>query len=282
MMTLRLAFGSLGLCAAVAAAGCSSGEPSEDVATGASGLNTGCAEETLKGIDVSRHNNDVDWAKVKASGQSFAFARVSDGITHVDGKFPDNWPAMKRVGIVRGAYQFFRPRRDPIEQADLMLQKIEEAGGLQAGDFPPVLDLEVVDGQSASVVVTKAKAWLARVESKVGMKPIVYTGNHMASTIGTNFAAYPLWIAHYTTACPRVPAGWDTWQFWQNSDKGRVPGVSGDVDTNFFQGGTSELSQLTLPAPAELGPFPKTIQPDVDDDGTDGARMGDGIRGFIE
>jgi lysozyme len=266
--------------ASLAAIACSREVPGEDVgASGAELERAGevcAAAKTLTGVDVSHHNDEVAWTKVKGSGRSFAFARVSDGVTHPDTQFATNWPAMKKVGLVRGAYQFFRPTRDPIAQADLLLSKLAAAGGLAKGDLPPVLDLEVTDDNPASVVVSKAKAWLSYVESKSGVKPIVYTGNNMSETIGTNFADYVLWVAHYKVTCPRIPAGWSTWQFWQDGEAGSVPGVGGEVDTDFFNGTLADLNALTIPATVALddAPPPPTA---LADDG-DGARMGDGIR----
>jgi lysozyme len=288
---LLSSFAFLALTVGLTSTGCSSAPGTEAVGVGSSEIGTdgepggekaSCAT-SIKGVDVSRHNGDVDWTKVKGAGQTFAFARVSDGITHVDFKFNDNWAGMKRVGLVRGAYQFFRPQRDPIDQANLMLEKINEAGGMKAGDLPPVLDLEAVDGVSASVLVARAKAWIARIEEKVGMKPIVYTGNHMSPTIGTNFKDYVLWLAHYTTECPRVPTGWTRWTIWQNSESGSVPGVGGGVDTNFFNGTRKDLEKLTLDHDVPDDTEKATVElakPNAAEAaaGPDGARMGDGMR----
>jgi lysozyme len=236
-----------------------------------------CAEsDTLTGVDVSNHNDDVSWTKVKSSGRTFAFARVSDGITHPDTKFADNWPAMKKVGLIRGAYQFFRPTRDPIAQADLLLSKLDAAGGLAKGDLPPVLDLEVTDDNPASVVVSKAKAWLDYVQSKTGVKPIVYTGNNMSATIGTNFKDYVLWVAHYQVSCPRLPNGWSTWQFWQDGESGSVPGISGGTDTDFFNGTRAQLEALTIPAAVII--HAPGLPPHALADAGAGARMGDATR----
>src|SRR6202012_3746686 len=102
----------------------------------------------------------VDWNAVKASGRTFVFARTSDGLTTPDTQFPTNWPALKKAGLIRGAYQFFRPKRDPVATANLIVKNIADNGGLQAGDLPPVLDLEVTDGVADATVVSEAQTWL--------------------------------------------------------------------------------------------------------------------------
>lgn len=235
---------------------------------------TVCASgSTQKGVDVSHHNGTVSWSKVKASGRSYGFARVADGLTTPDTQFASNWRNMKTAGVIRGVYQFYRPRRDGVQQADLLLSKVAAAGGFAAGDLPPVIDIEVSDDQPASLVVSRAKDWIRRVEQKLGVKPIVYTGNHMAGVIGTAFAAYPLWVAHYGVSCPRVPDGWTKWTFWQESESGTVSGVgSGNVDLDRFNGTLTTLKALTM----KHAITPEEIMSDIDPATTAGIAAEDG------
>ena len=120
------------------------------------------AGPTVKGVDVSTYQGQVDWAAAKKDGVAFAFARASDGLTHPDAQFTRNWQVMKTDGILRGAYQFFRPALDPVAQADLLLQKLKDAGGLLPGDLPPVLDAETIDGVSNATLRANMTAWLKR------------------------------------------------------------------------------------------------------------------------
>jgi len=39
--------------------------------------------------------------------------------------------------------------------------------------------------------------------------------------------------------------GWDAWTFWQYSETGSVPGISGSVDLDYFNGSLSDLEALT-------------------------------------
>jgi lysozyme len=269
-MTTRLGAVCLGIAAALTLAACS-GEPAGEAVGASTDALQVCATTTLTGVDVSHHNGSVSWSKVKSSGRVFAFARVSDGLTHPDERFAANWPAMKSAGLVRGVYQYFRASRDAVQQADLLVKKVANAGGLKAGDLPPVLDLETDDGKPASVVVAGAKKWLARVESKLHVKPIVYTGNNMSQTIGESFASYVLWVPHYGVECPRVPAGWSTWSFWQDAEDGNVPGISGGgVDTDFFNGKRADLDALTIGHTVDLDEATlASLSPDAVDDGAD-------------
>src|SRR5687767_7102966 len=91
-----------GVVVALTASACAAAEPSDDVGVGSSELQEVCGGfTTVHGIDVSRYQADVTWSKVKASGQTFAFARVSDGTTHLDAKFVQNWRGMKSAGLIR-------------------------------------------------------------------------------------------------------------------------------------------------------------------------------------
>ena len=101
------------------------------VAVTASNVHTVCADgPTVPGIDVSYYQEEVDWARVRGAGYVFAYARVSDGTGTLDSQFRANWLGIRNAGLIRGAYQFFRPRQDPTAQADLFLRVIDEAGGM--------------------------------------------------------------------------------------------------------------------------------------------------------
>ena len=186
-----------------------------------------CAEgESLFGIDVSHWQATVDWDTVAADGVEYAFIRVSDGVGTADREFERNWPEARRVGILRGVYQFFRVNQDPIEQADLLLTAM---GALEEDDLPPVLDIETLDGLPASTAHSRMRAWLSYVESATGRTPIIYTGFYFwRDTLGNpDFAEYPLWIAQYGPVCPDIPDTWDRWAFHQTSSTGEGGGGHG-------------------------------------------------------
>jgi lysozyme len=201
--------------------------------------------QTLKGIDVSYYQQRVDWAAARADGVAFAFIRVADGMTFVDPRFEENWRNAKAAGVRRGAYQFFRSNKDPLAQADLLL---ETMGPLQDGDLPPVIDVESTDGQPQAIVAAKVAQWVDRVEQVLGVRPIIYTGPYFwrDNVAAAAFAENPLWVAHYGTDCPLVPEPWTKYTFHQFTDAGRVAGVSGNVDTNVFAGTLADLDAMAF------------------------------------
>ena len=198
----------------------------------------------LEGIDVSTYQGDVDWATVANQGILYAFAKATEGATSTDPSFIRNWTNMKTFGIVRGAYHFFRPGKDPIVQANNFLQLVKT---VEASDLPPVLDLEILDGLDAQTVINSALKWISTIETATGRKPIVYTYPvFWEDKLGnpTQFANYPLWVANFETRTPFIPSAWRSWAFHQYSESGQLQGIQGNVDLNQFNGTLDDLQKL--------------------------------------
>lgn len=225
---------------------CSPSRAGEPVGEAAEAIVVCPGPVTVPGIDISEFQGDIDWNQVKASGVVWAYARIDDG-TYMDTKFDQNWPAMKAAGVLRGAYQFFEPGDDPSALADIVIQKM---GPLGAGDLPPMLDLEVTGGQSPAVINAHIHTWMDKVQAATGRVPIIYTGKYFWNgNVGTaDFASYPLWIAAYVKPCPSTPDAWNGWSMWQYSSSGSIPGISGNVDVDLFNGTMAELDALAAPA----------------------------------
>lgn len=201
--------------------------------------------ETVAGIDVSYYQGDIAWPRVRRAGVRFAFVRAYDGLDVFDPTFVANWNNAGAAGVLRGAYQYFRPSESAIDQADAMIRVLRMYG---RGELPPVLDVETLDGLALPDVAVAAKIWIDRVRSQLGVEPIVYTNVGMwrwrpATELGTQ----PLWLAHYTTECPSIPPPWLRWTFWQYTDAGRVPGISTPVDLDVFDGSLDEVRRRFAP-----------------------------------
>ena len=198
--------------------------------------------ETVPGIDVSYYQQRIAWKRVRRAGMRFAFIRVSDGTTVSDPRFAANWAGARRAGLMRGAYQYFRPEESAIAQADLLIAALAR----DRGELPPVIDLETDGGLTPAQLQDRARVWVARVRDRLGVEPIVYTGPEFwrARARGADLTAQPLWIAHYTSSCPTVPSPWTAWTFWQHSDRGRVRGIAGRVDLSVFAGTMRDLQDF--------------------------------------
>ncbi|MEJ8802536.1 glycoside hydrolase family 25 protein [Pontibacter sp. H249] len=204
---------------------------------------TSTSTTSLKGIDVSRWQKDVDWSLVKESDVSFAFVKATQGDFRLDPYFARNWEETKRHGIKRGAYHFFKPEAPVQGQIDLFLSTVT----LEAGDLPPVLDIEVYDAKIGGDVMRKSiRTWLEAVTAHYGVKPIIYTGqNFYRRHLKGHFPEYHFWIARYSENQPEIHHT-DSWMFWQFTDKGSISGINSAVDINFFAGDFETLAQLCL------------------------------------
>ncbi len=231
--------------ALVALSACVESEPESTTSAAA----TVCAAgPTVAGMDVSSYESAIDWDAAHAAGIEFAFIRVSDGTQYPDPMFATYWPAARAAGVIRGAYQYFRPAEDAVAQADLLLTAM---GPPQPGDLPPVLDLEVSGGLTTAQVDAQVQLWIDHIAAAIGRPPIVYAGLYSWPTLtgGYDVTTSPLWIAQYTSAaCPDIPDPWTQWLFWQDTDTGTVDGVAGtaDHDLDVFDGTLADLQAFTM------------------------------------
>lgn len=208
----------------------------------------------ILGIDVNK--GSINWQTVKNANISFAFIKATEGGDWPSNPpennwFESNWPEMKQAGLIRGAYHFFQPLTNVEAQVQNLLKKVK----LELSDLPPVLDVEDYPdsmkerwGQiNLNERINRIKQWLQKVEKEIGRRPIIYTNpnfwkNFMSET--EEFTDCSLWLAEYDVVKPTIPAnnwGGKGYTFWQNSEKGAVNGINGDVDRNRFNGSLEEL-----------------------------------------
>ncbi|WP_018478646.1 glycoside hydrolase family 25 protein [Pontibacter roseus] len=199
---------------------------------------------TLLGIDVSKYQRNINWEKVRDNDVSFAFIKATEGAKLKDSHFSKNWEKTAEVGIIRGAYHFYRPNVSPDVQANNFVGAVT----LQPGDLPPVLDVEVRGRQPLNHFRGDLKEWLVLVERAYGIKPVIYTGySFYKDYLEGYFDEYPLWIAHYNVKELALQRNERTLlSFWQHTDRGVIDGIRGEVDCNIFYGSKQELRKVCL------------------------------------
>ncbi len=208
------------------------------------------------GPDVSFYQDDnttpagIDFIKMKTQAD-FVIIRVGQN-EWIDSDFHTNWAAAKKAGLPRGSYWFYDSRVEPKRQAELW----RDALGDDLGELPLCVDLEEEYGGQYG----DWRKWYAFIEYLKEFMPekeiIIYTAYYYwvehgpdASTQASSleyFHQYPLWIANYDVAEPRVPAPWgkDEWLLWQYTvhGDGALFGVeSGNLDLNYFNGTLEEF-----------------------------------------
>jgi GH25 family lysozyme M1 (1,4-beta-N-acetylmuramidase) len=209
----------------------------------------------VEGIDVSYHQGTIDWLQVSASGKRFAFVRATAGTLTADTAYTANYWGARGVRLAVGSYHFANPDFAPNDASNEATWFVQNAA-IWTGDLVPVLDLEVSNGLDPGSLTVWAQTWLAQVSAATGVRPIIYTNPNFWSTSMADIDWFAhngysvLWIANWTTAsAPTVPAGnWagNGWSFWQHTSAGSVPGISGPVDLDRFNG-TSLPGWLFVP-----------------------------------
>jgi lysozyme len=202
----------------------------------------------IPGIDVSHWQGGIDWAKISKAGVKFAFIKATEfpdrrTTVFVDQNLHQNIQGARQNNILWGAYHFFRTHIDPVIQAQVFCQTVGIFNSL-----PPVIDLEVA-GCKGAQLNGKVRAFVEEVHNITSRIPIIYTSggfwrsymlfNHRADAEWAQ--SYPLWLAQYTSNWPSIPYPWATWDYWQYSNNGRLPGIPGAVDLNWFIGSYDEL-----------------------------------------
>jgi lysozyme len=197
------------------------------------------------GIDVSEFQGKVDWDEVEILDEKypvqFVFIRATAGNDRVDRQFKKNWEGARENKIIRGAYHYYRPNENSIEQADLFIKTVK----LQKGDLPPVLDIEKLPkNQPLDSLKKGLKRWLTKVEKHYQVRPIIYSGErYYDDFLKEEFSDYLFWIANYNFYREKIE---EDWLFWQFTEKASLPGIKHRVDVNIYNGDLEQLQFITV------------------------------------
>lgn len=222
------------------------------------------ANSTYAGIDVSKYQGYIDYAKVKASGIQVVYIKASEGTTIIDPYFKTNYDNAKSQGLKIGFYHFVRARNEEeaIKEATFFHSVI-------AGTSPDcrlAMDFEVFDGLGSQKINQISFAFLQKLEELTQKECVVYSDEYNARTIFSRelAKAYPLWIAEYGVSVPTSTGNWEEWIGFQYSDKGRIDGINGNVDLDKFRDDIFLSDNNVIPEP-EPNPNP---EPTPDPDGS--------------
>ncbi|MCC6282078.1 MAG: glycoside hydrolase family 25 protein [Saprospiraceae bacterium] len=205
---------------------------------------------SVHGIDVSKWQQRVDWARVKKMkvgnvSVTFAFIKATEGSWMKDPEFEKNWENAGKQGIIRGAYHFFLPNVSVKDQAAKFIRSVK----LRSGDLPPVVDVEEINGMTKAQIQRNTKDFLNILEKHYKVRPILYTNRDFYKNYFSDhedFKNYRFWIAHYHVSDFDMP-GDEKWHFWQHSDRGNINGINERVDFNVFNGDSVALRKLCVP-----------------------------------
>lgn len=185
----------------------------------------------VKGIDVSKHQGEIDWQKVKDSGVEFAILRAGYGreISQVDPCFEKNYAACKAVGLPVGAY-WYSYATDPygaLKEAHTCLKALQG----KCFEYPVWFDQEYEPGIKA--LTSQQRTDLVRVFCAELEEQGYYTGLYCSRdwlehwVLPDQLKALDIWVAAYGSTPGNVPLPYGIWQY---SGTGQVPGIAGPVD----------------------------------------------------
>ncbi|MDE7203058.1 MAG: glycoside hydrolase family 25 protein, partial [Lachnospiraceae bacterium] len=203
----------------------------------------------VHGVDVSHYQGTIDWDVLSQQNLDFAFIKATEGSTHVDECFLDNWQAAEQTNLYLGAYHFFSFDSEGGKQA---ASYIDTVGNLN-GKLAPVVDVEYYGNKRSNPpkrteVVENLGAMLDALEQYYEIKPIIYTTYTVYNDyIKGEFEDYPLWVR--SVYCPPSVFFGNKWSFWQYMDTATLDGYTGDqkyIDVNVFKGTRQELEGLMI------------------------------------
>lgn len=189
------------------------------------------------GIDISRHNGNIDWNAVKASGVDYVIIRCgyrgsATGVLIEDENFKKNIRNATAAGLKVGIYVF--------SQAINEVEAVKEASlavSLAKGynlTYPIFIDTESSGGRADKIDVATRTAVVnafCQTVASAGYQPGIYASKSWFET-KLNMGAignYKIWLAQYSAA-PTYKGRYDMWQY---TSKGKISGIKGNVDLNY-------------------------------------------------
>ena len=179
-----------------------------------------------KVIDVSEHQGVINWDAVKGQVDGVILrCGYGDNISSQDDKqWARNIAECERLGIPRGAYLYSYADSDAHAQSEL--QHLLRLLSGHVFQLPIYLDCEQA---GTEWYASKACQIVCEGLKTAGYTPGVYANLNWWNNYLTGVTAYTRWVAQYNSHCD-YSGSYDIWQY---SSGGSVPGISGRVDMNW-------------------------------------------------
>lgn len=190
----------------------------------------------VMGIDVSKHNGNIDWNAVKNSGVDYVVIRCgyrgsATGVLVEDPKFKSNIQGATAAGLKVGVYFFSQAVNEveAVEEASMTISLIRN----YKITYPVFLDVEAANGRADNLdSATRTQVIKAYCETirNSGYTAGVYANKTWLSSklnVGS-LGSYRIWLAQYASA----PTYSGRYEMWQYSSQGKISGISGNVDLN--------------------------------------------------
>lgn len=190
------------------------------------------SSEIYQGIDVSQWQGYINFNRVYNSAIRVVYIRAGEGSGYTDPFWERNYANAKAAGLKVGAYYYVTART--VSQAR---QQAHQFASLLSGktlDCRPAMDFEAVEGLDDATYRAVAAEFLRSLQDYTGKEVMIYSDITNARRLDESFSVYPLWVAEYDVASVEDPYHWDSWVGWQYTDNGRIRGINGAVDRDYF------------------------------------------------
>ena len=195
-----------------------------------------------QGIDVSMHQEEIDWQAVKAQGIDFAYIRCGYrgymyGDVWEDPYFHQNMLGAIDNDIEIGVYFFSQAMtvEEAREEADFVIRILRG----YTIDLPVVFDMEdSVDGHPSRITEasrfdrTVAAVTFLHHMQNAGYDVMVYNSSLLFDTIfmAEYLQEFDIWVADYNYM-PQYPY---QFRIWQYTSEGSVDGIEGGTDMDIM------------------------------------------------
>jgi len=199
----------------------------------------------VRGIDISHHQEAINWQALKEEEISYVFCKATEGLTFRDKMFQENRLKATGIGIDVGAYHFFLNTVPGVDQAMNFISVVPKTVPL-----PPVLDIEHGyfnrrKGKSKAQIQAEILDFLQTVTDHYGKKPIIYADPFIYYYLLRDIEfEYSFWLDGKFWRPILAPG--IKWTFWQFTNKGKLKGVNGFVDLNVFRGNEDDYERFKL------------------------------------
>ena len=181
------------------------------------------------GIDVSHHQGDINWNKVKKwkdKSIQFVYIKATEGATLVDKTYEKNFKGAKENNILTGSYHYFRTTSSVKDQFKNFIQTISK----EDQDLIPMIDVEEKKNWNNTEFHKNFKEFLGLIENHFGQKPMIYTVNSFYNiNLSGKYNDYHFLIGRYGKNSPNMRDK-SNWTIWQFSETGKVDGIPKMVD----------------------------------------------------
>lgn len=195
----------------------------------------------IKGIDVSEFQGNINWDKVKADGIEFAILRVGFGmdVTSQDDKYIErNIEECERLNIPYGVYLFsYANTVDKAKSEAEHTLRLIKNHTLKMGVWYDIEDNKT-SGSVGKETLTNIINTYCNTIKNAGYQVGIYANlNWLNNKIEASVQEkWDVWVAQYYKECQYK----GKYVIWQYASDGKVDGISGNVDMNYFYGKLQE------------------------------------------